>query len=140
MTTSTEEPDLTCAELIDVHEAAKAELAELTAAFNAMAAPLKQQIDDSQSLLLDTLNKQGTKATIVETDTHNIRVGVEIKEQFSIKDRGAFNAWVVANDAAGIFQARINVAAMNEITDQLPPGVTVFRENVIAIRRTAKKI
>jgi hypothetical protein len=132
--------DITIAELLEMHEAAQSELQAFTQAFTAEVAPLKQMVEDTEMLLLDKLNDAGVKSTTVETDTHNISVRIDVKQQFSISDREAFNAWVIENQAATVFQARINVAALEQVTDDIPPGVSVFRKNVVVMRRTMKKI
>lgn len=100
---------------------------------------LKDQMEVLDNFLLHSLRTIGAES--VATKHGTVYQSTEITPQGS--DWDAFYAWVAENNAFEALERRIKktfIAAYQEEHDgDLPPGVSVFRQQTVNIRRNNKE-
>jgi hypothetical protein len=105
-------------------------------AWEAKDRELKDQQETLESFLLGTMQTLGAKS--VKTDHGTVYSAIEVTPQAS--DWDAFYAWVAEENAFEALEKRIKktfvVAYMEDHDGELPPGVQVFRQHTVTIRRS----
>lgn len=107
----------------------------LAAEFKAADDALKAKQIMLQGVMLQHLETQ--KANSVATDSGTIYRQEELTPTGA--DWGAFYAWVRENDAFDALERRIKKTFIKQYMDDnegaIPPGVSLFREYVVRVRR-----
>lgn len=110
--------------------------AELTKEFNVKDAEIKAKLDLLEGQMLKFL---------IDTGTDSVRTpnGTFFKQEEITpagEDWDAFYKWVAKNDAFDFLERRIKKTAVKEYMEsnkgKIPPGVSVYREFVVRVRRT----
>ena len=110
---------------------------ELTKQYEAKKTELEEQLGRLEGVLLQHLNQSG--ADSVRTAAGTFYKQVDIKP--NIVDDTAFYAWIKEHDAFDALERRVKKTFMSQFMEQhdggLPPGIQVYRENVVRIRRNS---
>lgn len=90
-----------------------------------------------EAVMLDHLNKSGSES--IRTQSATFYRQEKIKPAGS--DWDALYKWIAENDGFEFLERRIKATAVKEYMDehdgQLPPGVSVFREYEVRVRRAS---
>jgi hypothetical protein len=99
-------------------------------------AELKKAQEKLESVMLDHLNKHGMDS--VRTEAGTFYRQEEITP--SAADWNALYEWIKDNDAWDALERRIKKTFIREYQEMhsggLPPGVSVFREHIVRVRRS----
>lgn len=109
-------------------------------------AALKAEFDAKDKELkskLEMLDGEFIKA-FTETGTTSIKTadGIVFRQtntKATIADTSAFFPWVAENDAFDMLQKRVTVKAVTDYLEEhgeAPPGVTVYREHEVRVRKS----
>lgn len=103
--------------------------------FDARDGELKSAQEKIEAYLLNYLNENNMAS--VKTDNGTFYRQEEIKP--SCQDWSAFYAWIKEHDAFDALEKRVTKtfvkSYMEENDGSTPPGVSVYRENVVRVRR-----
>lgn len=109
-------------------------------------AELKAKFDEEDKKLKEQINTIETEfqKLFAETGTTQIKTpdGVVFRQtttKASIADASEFLPWVRENDALDMLQKRVTVKAVTdyiEETGETPPGITIYREHEIRVRKS----
>lgn len=121
--------------VVEAHNAIKDARTAKRHAWEKEDAELEVQQNRLRAFLLDFLNKNDIKS--VNTDHGTFYRTEKIKP--SAADWGAIWEWMKANDAPDLMERRLKAAFIKEYMEAhggtMPPGVNVYREYEISIRR-----
>lgn len=127
---------LDLAKIVQVHLKIRDKRALLKKAFEAEDAVLKGNQSRLEGELLRFLQENNT-------DSANTAFGTFYRQEDitpSATDWDAFYKWVAANDAFDALERRLKKTFVKEYMEahegELPPGVAVYREYVVRVRRT----
>lgn len=113
----------------------RAARADVRKDFDARDGELKAAQEKIEMYLLNYLNENGMAS--VKTDNGTFYRQEEIKP--SCQDWSAFYAWIKENDAFDALEKRVTKTFVKSYMDDNdgtpPPGVSVYRENVVRVRR-----
>jgi len=123
-------------DLIDRYVKLRDRKAEMKAAYDLSVAKIDDAMEKVENYILGHLNQNGI-------DSVGSPAGTAFKQAMTsatVGDRDAFMAYVKANDAFNLLDARANktaVAEFKELNNDLPPGVNWREETVVRIRRAS---
>lgn len=110
--------------------------AALRRQFDEADAELKKSLEKLESIMLDHLNRHGMDS--VRTEAGTFYRQEEITP--SAADWNSFYRWIKDNDAWDALERRIKKTFIKEYAEAhgggLPPGVSVFREFAVRVRRS----
>jgi hypothetical protein len=108
---------------------------ELKKQYEANDADLMKAQDKLESVMLDHLNKHGMQS--VRTESGTFYAQEEMTPSGS--DWNALYEWIKEHDAWEVLERRIKRTFVKEYAEAhnggLPPGVSVFRERIVRVRR-----
>jgi hypothetical protein len=106
--------------------------------YEAQDATLKAAQEKLESVMLDHLNKHGMDSVRTEAATFYRQEKITP----SAADWNSLYNWIKEHDAWDVLERRIKSTFIKEFMDghqgSLPPGVSVFREYVVKVRRGNK--
>ena len=122
--------------IVRVHNAIKAKLAEEQAEWEKKEAKYKADLEEIANFMLGQLNESNVDAIKTPAGT--------IYRQEKIIPTGAdwdkFYKWVAENDAFDALERRIKATFIKDYMEQhanaLPPGVSVFRQYKVGVRKS----
>lgn len=109
--------------------------AELRRQYEEADSKIREQMALIERELLKDFNESGMKN--IKTESGTVFITENLKA--SIADWGSFATWVRENDALEFLEQRVKVGEVSaylEEHDQLPPGINVYRERHIRIRKS----
>ena len=125
----------TIEKLVSVYVKIRDKRSELKRTFEAEDEVLKSQLELIERELLARSNESGVKSFRTDMGTAYI----EETTKASTADWAAFTRFVRDNDAFDMIERRVKVKELKDYMDShdgaLPPGVNVFRESVVRVRR-----
>ncbi len=121
--------------IVRVHQKIKAEMDTKKKAWEVEEAEYKAKLDEITNFMLGALNETG--ATSIKTSA-----GTFFKQEKMVptaSDWDAFYKWIAENDAFDALERRIKgvfiTQYMEEHDNALPPGVSVFRQYKVGVRK-----
>ena len=130
-----EAPDLDLGKITKAHINIRDARNELRKQYEAEDAKLKEAQAKLEGVMLDHLNNHGMES--VRTDAGTFYRQEEITP--SASDWNALYDWIKDNDAWDALERRIKKTFVKEYQEAhnggLPPGISVFREYVVRVRR-----
>lgn len=128
-------PALDLARIVKAHINIRDARAALKRDFEASDKDLKDAQTKLESAMLDHINKHGMES--VRTENGTFYVQEEITP--SASDWDAVYRWIAEHDAWDLLERRLKKTFIKEYAEAhgggLPPGVSVFRERVVRVRR-----
>lgn len=122
--------------LVTVYTKIREKRAEIKKAFDTEDGALKKQLEKLEGVLLGQLNATNTDSIRTEAGTFYRQEDITP----SGSDWGAFYAWVKDNDAFDALERRIKKTFVSEYMEAndgaVPPGVSVYRQHVVRVRKT----
>lgn len=126
-------PDL--GTITKVHIRIRDARAALKKEFDVKDNELKAQLTQLEAAMLDNLIKTGAESVRTEFGTFYS----QDKMTPSCQDWSALYAWIAEHDAWDVLERRVKSTFVNDYAEahdgSLPPGVSVFREKVVRVRR-----
>jgi hypothetical protein len=130
-------------ELAAVYLAVRGMRDEAKAEFEAKDEEMKSDMAQLEAAMLAICNEMGNINSI---NTSSGTVMRTLKERYNCGDWDAFNKFVLEHKAPELFEKRIHQGNMKEFLKSvddgegpgLPPGVSVFREYNITVRKPSK--
>lgn len=126
-------PDLN--QLTKVHIKIRDARATLKKEYDAKDGELKASIKMIEAALLDHLNRTGSESVRTEAGTFFTQESLTP----SCADWSALYAWIAEHDAWDVLERRVKSSFVKEFAEahdgSLPPGISVFREKVVRVRR-----
>lgn len=110
--------------------------AEFKKEYEAKVADTDRLLGKIEAVFLQKFNAEGTDSIKTAAGT----AFKSLRSSASVADRDAFFAYIKANDAYELLEARCNktaVAQHKAANDELPPGVNWSEEVTVNIRRSA---
>ncbi len=100
---------------------------------------LKAAQDDIKYKILNVCNE----LKVESLKTKHGLIMKSLKERFYTQDWDGFHQWIIENNSPQLLEKRISQGVMKEYLEQnpddgLPPGVNVFREYEVVIRKPVK--
>ena len=121
--------------IVKVYQKIKAEHAEKRKAWEADDASYKAKLEEIENYMLSTLNENGMQS--VKTTAGTFYRKEKIIPQGA--DWDAFYKWVAENDAFDALERRIKATFVSQYMEEhdgaIPPGVNVFRQWVVGVRK-----
>lgn len=128
-------PPLDLARIVKAHVNIRDARAQLKQDFDASDADLKAAQKKLENALLDHLNKHGMES--VRTEFGTFYAQEEMTP--SASDWNILYDWIKEHDAWDALERRIKRTFVKEYAEAhnggLPPGVSVFREKIVRVRR-----
>lgn len=135
----TNDPGVTIAKVVATYIKIRDKRAENKKEFEAHDQKLKDQMETLSGFLLQTMRASGAES--VRTKHGTVFTSIDITPQGQDWDK--FYAWVAENNAFEALERRIKktfiATYMEENDGELPPGVGVFRQHSVNIRRNSKE-
>lgn len=130
-------PALDFARIVKAHINIRDARSQLKKQFDEADAELKASQAKLESIMLDHLNKSGSEG--VRTEFGTFYAQEEMTP--SASDWNALYEWIKEHDAWEALERRIKRTFIKEYAEAhqggLPPGVSVFRERIVRVRRAA---
>jgi hypothetical protein len=131
--------DITDARLVRVILKIRTSMAELTRQYEVEYGRLKEQKSRLDAEMLKRLLDRGADST--KTDEGTAYVAEEMSA--SCSDENTFYEFVRATGDLDFFERRIKIGHLREYMEEhngrIPPGLNVFRQNVVRVRAPTSK-
>ena len=108
---------------------------ELKQKFEAEDRALRENLEQLEAALLESLNESGVST--VKTDSGTIFTQEDMKA--SISDWGAYVDWMQRNDAFEMVQKRPAITEVRKYMEEygdIPPGLDIHRRRVVRVRKS----
>jgi len=112
--------------------------AELKASFNEQDDALKEQMESIENAFMEEMDELGQET--IKTPEGTVFIKENLKANFA--DWSASLEWMKEHDDFGLLTHRPAVGAVREFineTGEPPPGVNIFRERTVQIRKPTTK-